>query len=72
MKYVVFTENAGTFELTLGQIAINEGNIACRDANGTAHAAKGANVIAMMRSDFADSYKSALEELEQLKNRNGH
>ena len=71
MKYVVITTSS-RFELTLGEFGMTKKNIGCRDADGTAHAYQNTELIAMMRSDFADSYAAALAELEQLKNRNGH
>jgi hypothetical protein len=71
MNYTVIT-TAGTFEFTLGQIGVTKGNVGARDADGTAHAYQGAEIIAMMRADFKESYQAALAELEQLKNRNGH
>lgn len=71
MKYTVIT-TSGTFDLTLGQLAVTGKNIACRDANGQAHALKGSELVAVMRSDFAADYEANLAELERLRNTNGH
>jgi hypothetical protein len=71
MKYVVIT-SSGTFDFNMGQLAATPGSLACRDADGTAHAFKGNELVAVMRSDFAERYEAVLAELEQLKNRNGH
>jgi hypothetical protein len=71
MEYVVITSGS-KFEFTLGQLGVTPGNLACRDADGTAHAFKGVELVAVMRSDFAEAYEASLAELERLKNRNGH
>lgn len=72
MKYVVITDNRGTFGFTLGQLGLTKGNLGIRDADGTAHAYQGTEVIALMREDFAQKYEEILVELETLRNRNGH
>ncbi len=40
--------------------------------DGTAHAYEGAEIISMMREDFAEGYEADMSELERLRNRNGH
>ncbi len=73
MKYVVLLSKSGKFEFTLGQVGVTKGNIAIRDADGSAKVFQGEEIMAMMRSDLFDLYEDALKELESLKsNRNGH
>jgi hypothetical protein len=70
MEYLVIT-TSGTFNLTLGKLAVTEGSVAAVDADGKMHAKQGDEIVAFMRADFAQEYKSKLAALEQLQNRSG-
>ncbi len=65
-KYKVITASA-MFDLTLGSLGISKGSVAGVDANGTRHAYQGAEIITVMREDFADQYFADMEELESLR-----
>jgi hypothetical protein len=70
MEYVVIT-SSGTFDFTLGKLAVTNSSIAAVDENGAMHAKQGEELLAVMRADFAQEYQSKLAALEELQNRSG-
>ena len=70
MEYVVIT-SSGTFDFTLGKLAVTKSSIDAVDENGAMHAKQGEELLAVMRADFAQEYQSKLAALEELQNRSG-
>ena len=65
MAFVVFTDADEPF-LFHGQIAGNKGNLLFKDAKGV-RIYKTDRIVAIMRQDFAEEYRLAMEELRRLK-----
>lgn len=67
MEFIVFTNSKEPIQVSLGEIAANKKHFVFRDTSGTATIHNSPDVAAIMRPDFAESYRLAIEELERLK-----